>query len=57
MRQRIQEIIDILESSMDDADKSEAGNISAGRRVRKNCMLAVKQLKDLRSLILESQKQ
>ncbi len=39
-----------------DAEKCEDGNASAGRRVRKASMTAIKELKDLRSTILEQMK-
>lgn len=51
---KLEEILKKLESVKADAEKSQAGNASAGRRVRKICMEATKDLKELRSLILES---
>tara|TARA_Y100001973_G_C4904922_1_gene189011 strand:+ start:311 stop:487 length:177 start_codon:yes stop_codon:yes gene_type:complete len=56
INEKLAEIIDILQSSAMDAEKSEDGNISAGRRVRKNSMTAIKELKELRALILEHQR-
>jgi len=56
INQKLIEIIDILKESVIDAEKSDSGNISAGRRVRKNSMAAIKELKELRALILQNQK-
>ena len=55
-KQKLQEIVNSLLASMDDAEKCELGNVSAGRRVRKSCMDATKELKELRSIILEHSK-
>ena len=54
--QKLKEILNSLESSVPDAEKCETGNISAGRRARKICMDTIKQLKELRQLILENSK-
>ena len=51
---KLEEILKLLESAKQDAEKSQTGNASAGRRVRKVCMEATKDLKELRSLILEN---
>ena len=54
--ERLKEILNTLSEAEMDAIKCESGNASAGRRVRKICMDAVKQLKELRALILEQSK-
>jgi len=54
--ERLKEILETLTLVTEDAQKCEAGNASAGRRVRKACMEATKELKDLRALILEQSK-
>ena len=53
---KLKEILDNLVSLEEDAQKCESGNASAGRRVRKACLEASKELKELRSLILEHSK-
>ncbi|OUV98779.1 MAG: hypothetical protein CBD16_09530 [Betaproteobacteria bacterium TMED156] len=50
---KLKEIIEILISAEEDAKKISSGNASAGRRVRKVCMDATKDLKDLRAEILK----
>lgn len=54
--ERLREILDTLAAAAEDAEKCETGNASAGRRVRKICMEATKELKELRALILEQSK-
>lgn len=54
--ERLKEILETLAAAEEDAEKCETGNASAGRRVRKICMEATKELKDLRALILEQSK-
>tara|TARA_Y100000592_G_scaffold99611_1_gene176292 strand:+ start:1256 stop:1432 length:177 start_codon:yes stop_codon:yes gene_type:complete len=56
INQKLKDIVKILSECEEDTIKSEAGNISAGRRVRKASMSAIKELKELRALILENQK-
>ena len=55
--ERLREIVRDLEASEEDAIKAETGNASAGRRVRKASMTAIKDLKELRALILDRSKQ
>ena len=55
--ERLREIVRDLEASEEDAIKAEAGNASAGRRVRKVSITAIKDLKELRALILDLSKQ
>ncbi len=51
--ERLKTILEELAASEDDAQKCEEGNASAGRRVRKASMTAIKELKELRNLILQ----
>lgn len=51
--QKLESIIQMLSEALEDVSKSESGNASAGRRARKVCMEASKELKDLRAKILE----
>ena len=46
-------ILEELAAAEADAQKCEQGNASAGRRVRKASMTAIKELKELRNLVLE----
>lgn len=55
--EKLREILETLTAAFEDAEKCETGNASAGRRVRKVCMEATKELKDLRVIILEKSKQ
>jgi len=48
---------ELKEAVASDAEKCEKGNASAGRRLRKASMAAIKELKDIRAAILEQQKQ
>ena len=54
--EKLNSILENLCEIKEDAVKSEAGNASAGRRLRKSCMSAIHELKDLRTIILEEQK-
>tara|TARA_B100000424_G_C22780524_1_gene419742 strand:- start:588 stop:770 length:183 start_codon:yes stop_codon:yes gene_type:complete len=54
--EKLEQIINVLCESKEDAQKCEGGNASAGTRVRKTALEATKLLKDLRSLILEIRK-
>ncbi len=56
INEKLKDIVKILCECEEDTIKSEEGNISAGRRVRKASMNAIKELKELRALILENQK-
>ncbi len=51
--ENLKKIIENLCEAQEDVKKSELGNASAGRRARKACMEATKDLKELRQLILE----
>tara|TARA_B100001248_G_scaffold258851_1_gene243843 strand:- start:8 stop:190 length:183 start_codon:yes stop_codon:yes gene_type:complete len=50
---RLKVILEELSLAEEDAQKCEDGNASAGRRVRKASMNAIKELKELRALILQ----
>ena len=54
--ERLRTILTDLAAAEMDAEKCEEGNASAGRRLRKASMNAIKELKDLRALILEQNK-
>ena len=54
--ERLKEILKELAQAEEDAQKCEAGNASAGRRLRKASMSAIKELKELRALVLEQSK-
>ena len=55
--EKLRTILTELAQAELDAEKCEDGNASAGRRLRKASMAAIKELKDLRTLILEQMKQ
>ena len=55
--ERFKEILNELAQAEEDAQKCEHGNASAGRRLRKASMNAIKELKELRALVLEQSKQ
>ena len=50
--QKLKTILEELATAEEDALKCEDGNASAGRRVRKTSMNVIKELKELRALIL-----
>ena len=54
--ERLKSILEELAAAEEDAQKCEEGNASAGRRVRKASMNAIKELKELRALVLEQNK-
>jgi|TARA_E500000318_G_C3507347_1_gene190871 hypothetical protein len=56
IEEKIKQVISKLENASNDAIKASSGNVSAGRRVRKIALEATKELKELRSLILEINK-
>ena len=49
---KFKEILTALEESEKDSEKCDRGNASAGRRLRKACLKAMKDLKDLRAEII-----
>ena len=54
--QKLKDILQMLCEAEEDTSKCEAGNASAGRRVRKVCIEAIRELKELRASILEKSK-
>ena len=54
--ERFKTILEELSAAEADAQKCEEGNASAGRRLRKASMNAIKELKELRALVLEQGK-
>ena len=56
IKEKLIPILEELRKFEVDADKCENGNASAGRRLRKASMNAIKELKELRSSILEKNK-
>jgi len=54
--EKLKNILEELAHAEEDATKSEDGNASAGRRLRKASMAAIKELKELRNLVLEQTK-
>tara|TARA_Y100001937_G_C7091180_1_gene317825 strand:- start:647 stop:835 length:189 start_codon:yes stop_codon:yes gene_type:complete len=52
-KEKLQLIINLLNSSLDDAIKFDAGNDAAGRRIRKDCQNAKAELQKLRLEIQE----
>tara|TARA_Y100000592_G_scaffold93178_1_gene155980 strand:+ start:432 stop:608 length:177 start_codon:yes stop_codon:yes gene_type:complete len=55
--EKLKVIMEELAAATEDAEKCETGNASAGRRLRKISMNAIKELKELRAVILEQSKQ
>ena len=53
IKDRLQEIIELLDDTDRDTQKFDRGNATAGTRVRKAAMEAIKLLKDMRSEIIE----
>tara|TARA_B100000282_G_scaffold296860_1_gene280563 strand:+ start:3587 stop:3763 length:177 start_codon:yes stop_codon:yes gene_type:complete len=54
--EKLDEIVKKLCDCREDSEKTENGNVSAGRRVRKTSMEVIKDIKELRKLILENSK-
>jgi hypothetical protein len=53
IKDKLEEIIELLAESDKDTQKFDRGNATAGTRVRKQAMEAIKLLKDMRSEIIE----
>ena len=53
IKDRLSEVLELLESAGKDTDKFDRGNATAGTRVRKNAMEAIKLLKEMRAEIIE----
>ena len=54
--EKLKKILEDLCEAEPDAQKCDNGNASAGRRLRKASMSAIKELKELRNLVLEHTK-
>jgi hypothetical protein len=54
--EKLKSILDELAKAEVDAQKAESGNASAGRRLRKASMNTIKELKELRAMVLEQNK-
>lgn len=54
--ENLKALLEVLssEENISDAAKAEQGNAAAGRRLRKACLQAIKDLKELRTNTLES---
>jgi hypothetical protein len=50
---KLQKILSELSLAVRDAEKFDNGNASAGRRVRKSAMDAIKELKELRASVMQ----
>jgi hypothetical protein len=53
IKEKLQEIIELLDQTDRDTQKFDRGNATAGTRVRKQAMEAIRLLKDMRSEIIE----
>ncbi len=53
IKEKLQEIINLLDTTDKDTEKFDRGNATAGTRVRKQAMEAIKLLKDMRAEIIE----
>lgn len=54
--EKLDEICAALCECKEDAEKTEDGNVSAGRRARKALMEITKEIKKLRTMILDNSK-
>ena len=53
IKDRLSEVLELLESAGKDTDKFDRGNATAGTRVRKQAMEAIKLLKEMRAEIID----
>lgn len=53
IKDRLTQVLELLESAGRDTDKFDRGNATAGTRVRKNAMEAIRLLKEMRAEIIE----
>jgi|TARA_R100000664_G_C2694250_1_gene97117 hypothetical protein len=53
IKERLEEIIELLAEADKDTQKFDRGNATAGTRVRKTAMEAIKLLKEMRAEIIE----
>ena len=51
--EQLQKILSELSLAVRDAEKFDSGNASAGRRVRKSAMDAIKEHKELRASVMQ----
>jgi len=56
LESKITELLEDLKLCLRDATKFDKGNASAGVRVRKDLMDAVKEIKELRQFVLDKKK-
>lgn len=57
VEERIKYLLSNIETILRDASKFDRGNFSAGVRVRKDLMAAVKEIKDVRQEVLDVRNQ
>ena len=55
--EKFKEILTALQEAEKDSEKCDKGNASAGRRLRKACLSAMKELKELRADIIADMKE
>tara|TARA_E500000305_G_C3935184_1_gene194715 strand:+ start:461 stop:664 length:204 start_codon:yes stop_codon:yes gene_type:complete len=55
--EKFKEVLAALQEAEKDSEKCDKGNASAGRRLRKACLAAMKDLKELRSHIIADMKE
>ena len=53
IKDRLSEVLELLESAGKDTDKFDRGNATAGTRDRKQAMEAIKLLKEMRAEIID----
>ncbi len=56
LESKLSELIESLQLALRDASKFDRGNASAGVRVRKDLMKAVKDIKEVRQFVLDEKK-
>ena len=55
--EKFKQILAALQEAEKDSEKCDKGNASAGRRLRKACLSAMKELKELRADIIADMKE
>ena len=55
--EKFKEILAALQEAERDSEKCDKGNASAGRRLRKACLTAMKELKEMRSAVILDMKE
>jgi len=53
IKDKLAEVLELLETTDKDAEKFDRGNATAGTRVRKQAMEAIRLLKEMRAEIIE----